>query len=146
VRNKVESSAGAGKILQLPRRKRHRAAAQPGRQGRSDLPARFVASSRQPEIAEDLIPKQIMNVADVSLDATPPTFAPTGPAVERFEARAGVIGARIGARNLGYNITAVPPGKRAWPFHTGPRSCAISPSAPSILWRWRSIRIRASLQ
>jgi uncharacterized cupin superfamily protein len=27
------------------------------------------------------------------------------------------LGPRIGARNLGYNITAVPPGKRAFPFH-----------------------------
>ena len=33
------------------------------------------------------MPKPIMNVADISLDPTPPTFAPTGPAVERFEAR-----------------------------------------------------------
>jgi uncharacterized cupin superfamily protein len=66
------------------------------------------------------MPKPIMNVADVSLDATLPTFAPTGSAAERFEARTGAIGARIGARNLGYNITAVPPGKRAWPFHNHP--------------------------
>src|ERR1700691_5797490 len=66
------------------------------------------------------MPKPIMNVADISLDPTPPTFAPTGPAVERFEARTGVIGARIGARNLGYNVTAVPAGKRAWPFHNHP--------------------------
>jgi len=64
--------------------------------------------------------KPIINVADVSLDPTAPKFAPTGPAAERFEARTGVIGARIGARRLGYNITAVPPGKRAWPFHNHP--------------------------
>lgn len=63
------------------------------------------------------MPKPIMNVADVSLDPTPPRFAPTGPAAEHFEAKTGIIGARIGARKLGYNITAVPPGKRAWPFH-----------------------------
>jgi uncharacterized cupin superfamily protein len=64
--------------------------------------------------------KPIINVADVSLDPTPPTFAPTGPAAERFEAKTGEISARIGARNLGYNITAVPAGKRAWPFHNHP--------------------------
>ena len=29
----------------------------------------------------------------------------------------GFVAARIGARQLGYNITAVPPGKRAFPFH-----------------------------
>jgi uncharacterized cupin superfamily protein len=64
--------------------------------------------------------KPIINIADVSLHPTPPEFAPTGPAAERFEAKTGVIGARIGARKLGYNITAVPPGKRAWPFHNHP--------------------------
>ena len=64
--------------------------------------------------------KPIINVADVSLGPTPPMFAPTGPAAERFEARPGVIGACIGARKLGYNITAVPAGKRAWPFHNHP--------------------------
>lgn len=64
--------------------------------------------------------KPILNVADVLLAPTPPAFAPTGPAAERFEAKTGAIGARIGARKLGYNITAVPPGKRAWPFHNHP--------------------------
>lgn len=66
------------------------------------------------------MPKPIINVSDVSLDPTPPKFAPTGRAAERFESKTGVIGARIGARKLGYNITAVPPGKRAWPFHNHP--------------------------
>jgi len=64
--------------------------------------------------------KPIINVADVSFDPTPPMFAPSGPVAERFEAKTGAIGARIGARKLGYNITAVPPGKRAWPFHNHP--------------------------
>ena len=36
---------------------------------------------------------------------------------ERFEARFGQIGKRIGARKLGYNLTIVPPGKRAFPHH-----------------------------
>jgi uncharacterized cupin superfamily protein len=64
--------------------------------------------------------KPIINVADVPLEPTPPAFAPTGTAAERFEAKTGAIGARIGAQQLGYNITAVPPGKRAWPFHNHP--------------------------
>jgi uncharacterized cupin superfamily protein len=29
----------------------------------------------------------------------------------------GMIAPRIGAQKLGYNITAIPPGKRAFPFH-----------------------------
>jgi uncharacterized cupin superfamily protein len=35
----------------------------------------------------------------------------------KFEAKMGAIGTRIGAQKLGYNVTVVPPGKRAFPFH-----------------------------
>ena len=35
----------------------------------------------------------------------------------KFEARLARIGPMIGAKNLGYNITVVPPGKRAFPYH-----------------------------
>ncbi len=61
--------------------------------------------------------KPIVNIADVELAPRPAAFAPSGPAAERFDARMGVIGPRIGAQKLGYNITAVPPGKRAFPLH-----------------------------
>ena len=61
--------------------------------------------------------KHIINVADVELQPRPPQFAPTGAAAQRFEARVGQIGRQIGAKKLGYNLTAVPPGKRAYPFH-----------------------------
>lgn len=37
---------------------------------------------------------------------------------EGFACRLGMIGRRIGARQLGYNLTVVPPGKRAFPFHS----------------------------
>jgi|SRR5579883_639434 len=59
----------------------------------------------------------MINISDVVLEPTQPPFAPSGPTAERFEARQGMISERIGARKLGYNITAVPPGKRAWPIH-----------------------------
>jgi uncharacterized cupin superfamily protein len=59
----------------------------------------------------------ILNIADVELQPRPPAFAATGDAAERFDARMGVVGARIGAKLLGYNVTAVPPGKRAFPLH-----------------------------
>jgi uncharacterized cupin superfamily protein len=36
---------------------------------------------------------------------------------ERFASKIGAIGPRIGAVKLGYNVTVVPPGKRAFPFH-----------------------------
>jgi uncharacterized cupin superfamily protein len=61
--------------------------------------------------------KPIINTADVALEPRPSAFAPSGPATERFDARMGYIGPRIGAQKLGCNITAVPPGKRAFPFH-----------------------------
>ena len=62
--------------------------------------------------------KNIVNIAEVELQPRPPQFAPTGPAAERYEARIGFIGPKIGAKKLGYNLTAVPPGKRAFPFHS----------------------------
>ncbi len=61
--------------------------------------------------------KPILNIADVKLQPRPASFAPTGPSAERFDARMGLVSALLGAQKLGYNITAVPPGKRAFPFH-----------------------------
>lgn len=59
----------------------------------------------------------IINIADIELEPRPAAFTPSGPATERFDARIGFVGPKIGAQKLGYNITAVPPGKRAFPFH-----------------------------
>ncbi len=61
--------------------------------------------------------KPIVNIDDIALQPPPAAFAPNGPAAERYQARMGAIGTRIGARLLGYNITAIAPGKRAFPFH-----------------------------
>lgn len=61
--------------------------------------------------------KPIVNIDDVELLARPAAFAATGAAADRYEARTARIGARIGAKELGYNVTAVPPGKRAFPAH-----------------------------
>jgi uncharacterized cupin superfamily protein len=62
--------------------------------------------------------KNIVNLDELELQPRPPQFAPAGPAAERYEARLAFIGPRIGAKKLGYNLTAVPPGKRAFPFHS----------------------------
>lgn len=59
----------------------------------------------------------VINIDDVELHPRPPEYAPTGAAAVRYDARMGFVGRQIGARKLGYNITAVPPGKRAFPFH-----------------------------
>ena len=36
---------------------------------------------------------------------------------DRFKAKVAPISTRIGAKRLGYNVTAIEPGKRAFPFH-----------------------------
>jgi uncharacterized cupin superfamily protein len=61
--------------------------------------------------------KPAINIADIELQPRPAAFAPEGEAAERFDARIGQIAPLIGASQLGYNITVVPPGKRAFPFH-----------------------------
>jgi uncharacterized cupin superfamily protein len=63
------------------------------------------------------MPKPIINIADIELEPRPSAFAPSGSAAERFDAKMGFIAPRIGAQKLGYNITAVPPGKCAFPRH-----------------------------
>jgi uncharacterized cupin superfamily protein len=63
------------------------------------------------------MPTPILNLADVELQPRPAAFAATGAAAERYDARMGFIAPRLGAQKLGYNLTAVPPGKRAFPFH-----------------------------
>ena len=34
-----------------------------------------------------------------------------------FEAQYADVGGKIGAKQLGYNISIIPPGKKSWPFH-----------------------------
>jgi uncharacterized cupin superfamily protein len=63
------------------------------------------------------MPKSIINIDDVELQPRPPQQAPTGAAAEKYDARAGFISPQLGARKLGYNVTAIAPGKRAFPFH-----------------------------
>ena len=64
------------------------------------------------------MPKPIVNIADVPFAPRPAMHAPTGDAAATFEVRTGRVGSLIGARTLGYNVTAVPPGKAAYPFHS----------------------------
>jgi uncharacterized cupin superfamily protein len=61
--------------------------------------------------------KPVINIADVELKPRPPGFAPTGGSPELYDSRMGMVGNVLGSRKLGYNITAVPPGKRAFPPH-----------------------------
>jgi len=44
--------------------------------------------------------KPVINIDDVELESRPAAFSATGPAAERFDAKMGVIGPRIGAQKL----------------------------------------------
>jgi uncharacterized cupin superfamily protein len=60
--------------------------------------------------------KQIINISELELKPFP---APMPEEVKaKFEgAKLAFVGPLIGAQKLGYNVTVVPPGKRAFPFH-----------------------------
>lgn len=60
----------------------------------------------------------IVNLADLEFAPRPVALAPSGRAAESFEARIAPVSSRLGARKLGYNVTAVAPGKAAFPFHS----------------------------
>jgi uncharacterized cupin superfamily protein len=53
--------------------------------------------------------RPIINIADLEFRANDHG--------DRFSSRIGFIGAKVGAQKLGYNVTIVPAGKRAFPFH-----------------------------
>jgi len=61
--------------------------------------------------------KPIINLDEVELSPWPEALAPKGATAERFGARMGRISSLLGAVKLGYNLTSVPPGKRAFPLH-----------------------------
>jgi len=53
--------------------------------------------------------KPVINLDELQMESA----EPAGPFAQSW----GVISDRIGAQLLGYNLTVVPPGKRACPFH-----------------------------
>ncbi len=61
--------------------------------------------------------KSIVNLNDIELYPLPSEYAASGDAVQKYDLRMGFVAQQVGAQRLGYNITAVPPGKRAFPFH-----------------------------
>ena len=61
--------------------------------------------------------KPNVHLADIELSPLPAGVAPPESMADRYAPRMGAIGGRIGAQKLGYNVTAIAPGKRAFPFH-----------------------------
>lgn len=55
------------------------------------------------------MPRPILNLDELQ-------YFPMGHG-ERFACRVSLVGQQIGAQKLGYNVTILPPGKRAFPFH-----------------------------
>lgn len=62
-------------------------------------------------------PANIVNLAELEPVPFPAAVAAPSELSDRFGAASADIGQRIGARQLGLNLTVIPPGKRAWPFH-----------------------------
>ncbi len=61
--------------------------------------------------------KPIINLEKVKLQPLHPSFAAKGETAELYDAKMGMVAPLIGAQKLGYNITSVPTGKCAFPFH-----------------------------
>lgn len=59
----------------------------------------------------------IINLTDLEVRKETPERAPRGGHAGQYDTRWAEIARRIGARQLGYNLTVVAPGKRNCPFH-----------------------------
>ena len=70
-----------------------------------------------PPTPSERMRKPVVNIADIQLRPRAAAYAASGAAAQRFGAQMGEIAPLIGAQKLGYNLTAIPPGKRAFPFH-----------------------------
>src|SRR4051812_46303320 len=80
-------------------------------------PSQWARSRKMRMSEKQKRPANIVNIADVEALPFPPQFAPKGAAAERYDAKMAFVGARVGSSKLGYNITTIPPGKRAFPLH-----------------------------
>jgi uncharacterized cupin superfamily protein len=63
------------------------------------------------------VSKPIVNLADLRPQPLAPAFQPTGEAATRYAPRIAPIAAGLGAQKLGYNLTVLAPGMRAFPAH-----------------------------
>ena len=64
------------------------------------------------------MPKPVVNVDELTFSPRHPDFSPKGNLADRFEVQTARVAGLIGARKLGYNVTMIPPGKAAYPFHS----------------------------
>ena len=64
-----------------------------------------------------MMTRPIINLDDIELQPRHEMFTPKGDCAIRFGSTSGEVASLVGAQKLGYNITNVPPGKSAFPFH-----------------------------
>jgi uncharacterized cupin superfamily protein len=64
------------------------------------------------------VPKPVINLDELEFRPRPEAMRATGPAATVFDANVAQVSSRIGAQKLGFNVTAVPAGKAAFPFHS----------------------------
>lgn len=64
------------------------------------------------------MPKPIVNLDELEFAQRPAALLPTGAAADHFDAKMAQVSTLIGAQKLGFNVTAVPAGKAAFPFHS----------------------------
>ena len=61
--------------------------------------------------------RPIVNVDELVFERWDKNFPNTAPPPPTYDAKRADVGKRIGARKLGYNVTRIEPGKRAFPRH-----------------------------
>lgn len=64
------------------------------------------------------MPGPVINLADLEIRSAGEDHVPHGDGADKYDLRHAEIASRIGARKLGYNLTAVAPGKTSGPFHS----------------------------
>lgn len=65
------------------------------------------------------MPPPIASLHSLTFVPRPAEYLPTDPATAaRFDASRAMLGERLGLSKLGVNVTAVKPGKAAYPFHS----------------------------
>jgi uncharacterized cupin superfamily protein len=62
--------------------------------------------------------KPVLNIHDIQGTPFSPEFGPSGSAAHHFAVSTARISQALGAQKLGYNVSTVPPGKAAYPFHS----------------------------
>ena len=81
-------------------------------------PGRPKGEYRSAQREGSLISAPIVSLHRLEPVRRPAERRPTGAAADRFDASFALLSERLGLTKLGCNLTAVPPGKSAFPFHS----------------------------